>query len=143
MSQPLVIHVNRLEDAADLGRDDVVGAVRATAEAERVATGEISVTFIDAAAMSALNATHLGCQGPTDVIAFNLGERDAPFGDIYICPEVARTSAEELGLELREELLRLVVHGALHLFGHDHPSGPERLESDMFRRQEAILAQLL
>jgi len=39
--------------------------------------------------------------------------------------------------------LRLVVHGVLHVLGHDHPAGPGREESEMFRRQEEILSRLL
>jgi len=116
--------------------------VLATAEATGVEDGEISITFLDATAIAALNESHLQRQGPTDVIAFNLAEPKEPLGDVYICPDVARQSAEEYDVELREELLRLVVHGVLHVFGYDHPEGPEREESEMFRRQEAILARV-
>lgn len=142
-SSELRVHANQVELAAEVTRDEVIGAVRTTAAAERVGQGEISVTFVDAAASAALNRTHLGHPDPTDVIAFNLGEPNEPLGDIYICPDIARASAAELGLPPREELLRLVIHGVLHLLGWDHPEGSERLESDMFQRQEELLAQLL
>jgi probable rRNA maturation factor len=97
---------------------------------------------LDVNAITALNETHLDRQGPTDVIAFNLGERQAPLGDIYVCPEIARESAGEYGVPLREELLRLVIHGMLHVLGYDHPDGPEREESELYRRQEEILSRL-
>ncbi|UCC48031.1 MAG: rRNA maturation RNase YbeY [Gemmatimonadota bacterium] len=139
----LIIYVNCSELAAPLDEKRVARALSAVAEAEGVTAGEMSVTFLEAAAMAALNEAHLGRPGPTDVIAFNLAEPRAPLGDIYVCPEVARVSAVEFGVELEEELLRLVVHGVLHVFGYDHPEGPERVESEMFRRQEAILARLL
>ncbi len=142
-SSELRVHANQVELAAEVTHDEVIGAVRTTAAAEGVGQGEISVTFVEAPAIATLNRTHLGHPGPTDVIAFNLAQPDEPLGDIYICPDVARASAAELGLAPREELLRLVVHGVLHLLGWDHPEGPERLESDMFRRQEELLAQLL
>ncbi len=139
----LVVHANRLETASGLEAADVERAVLATAEAEGVASGEISVTFLDADGIAALAGAHLGRTEPTDVIAFNLAEPADPLGDVYICPAVAEESAREYGVELREELLRLVVHGVLHVLGYEHPEGPERTESEMFRRQEEILSQIL
>jgi probable rRNA maturation factor len=139
----LVVHSNRLETVSALEAADVERAVRLTAEAEGVEGGEISVTFLDAPDIAALSKAHLGRTGPTDVIAFNLAEPAEPLGDVYICPEVAEESAREYRVELREELLRLIVHGVLHVLGHDHPEGPERVESDMFRRQEEILSLVL
>ncbi|NIN70602.1 MAG: rRNA maturation RNase YbeY [Gemmatimonadetes bacterium] len=139
----LVIHANRLEAVSVLEAADVERAVMVTAAAEGVEGGEISVTFLDADGMAALGAAHLGRTRPADVIAFNLAEEADPLGDVYICPAVAEESAREYGVELREELLRLVVHGVLHVLGHDHPEGPERMESEMFRRQEEILSRVL
>ncbi|MGD8866240.1 MAG: rRNA maturation RNase YbeY [Gemmatimonadales bacterium] len=137
------IYVNRVQSAGPISEEDVVRAVRAVAQAEGMTSGEISITFVDAAAIAVLNETHLERSGSTDVIAFNLAEPGQPLGDVYICPEVAARSAQEWGVELREELLRLVIHGILHVAGHDHPEGEERLESEMFRRQEAILAAVI
>jgi probable rRNA maturation factor len=137
------VYVNAVEAAEAVEEEVVEEAVRKVADAEGLRSGEISVTFLDAVAIAALNEAHLGRHGPTDVIAFSLGEPEATLGDIYVCPEIAREWADELGVELREELLRLVIHGVLHVAGYDHPAGPERVDSEMFRRQEAILSQLL
>jgi probable rRNA maturation factor len=46
-------------------------------------------------------------------------------------------------VEADEEILRLVIHGVLHLLGHDHPEGDARYDSEMFRLQEAVLAWLI
>lgn len=140
----LIVYVNRIESAAAaLTDDEVERAVRVVADAEGLGRGEISITFLDARTMADLHETHLARAGLTDVLSFNLGPTDDPLGDIYVCPEVAAMSAAELGIELREELLRLVVHGTLHLFGHEHPEGPSREDSPMFRLQEALLAKIL
>ncbi len=139
----LEVYVNRVGTAGPITDEDVLRAVAAVTEDAGVATGEISVTFVDAPAMAALNETHLDRAGPTDVITFNLSEPSEPLGDVYICPEVAAASAREWGVELREELLRLVIHGVLHVVGYDHPEGAERLESEMFRRQEELLTRFL
>jgi ssRNA-specific RNase YbeY (16S rRNA maturation enzyme) len=44
---------------------------------------------------------------------------------------------------VREETLRLVVHGVLHVLGYDHPAGESRYESPMWRRQERLLRSAL
>ncbi len=63
-------------------------------------------------------------------------------GDVYIAPEVARENAAARGVPVREELLRLVVHGTLHVLGYDHPDGPTREQSPMWKRQERIVRRL-
>ncbi len=80
---------------------------------------------------------------PTDVLSFPLETPDGGLtGDIYICPAVARAQAREYGVPAREELLRLVIHGTLHVLGHDHPEGKTRTDSPMWRRQERYLKAL-
>ena len=103
---------------------------------------ELSVTFLPAESMRALNRDYHGVDDLTDVLAFGLGE-DPLVGDIYISPDAAEASARELGLDPGEEILRLVIHGILHLLGHDHPEGEARYASPMFELQERLLARLL
>jgi rRNA maturation RNase YbeY len=93
--------------------------------------------------MRELNRRYLGKDVPTDVIAFALGEGGDLVGDVYVGVEQARRQAEELGLAVEEELARLVIHGVLHVLGHDHPEGPERLRSHMFFLQERVLREVL
>ena len=64
-------------------------------------------------------------------------------GDIYICPEIAHANARLQNVSPGEELLRLVVHGTLHVLGHEHPDGGTRMKSSMWRRQERILARVI
>ncbi|HXG71530.1 MAG TPA: rRNA maturation RNase YbeY [Gemmatimonadaceae bacterium] len=121
-------------------------AALAVLRAEKVRDAMISVTFLGRAAMSNLNKRYLGHMGATDVISFGfgkLGPRDAVIGDIYICPEIARANAIRAGIAPGEELLRLVVHGTLHVLGHEHPEKGDRSRSAMWRRQERILANVL
>ena len=123
-------------------RETAVCALRA----ERVRDAMLSVTFVGRSAISELNRRYLGHYGPTDVISFGLGRsgrRGAVIGDIYICPEVARDNAKRQGVPIGEEVLRLVVHGTLHVLGYDHPIGSSRITSPMWRRQERILASVL
>jgi probable rRNA maturation factor len=64
-------------------------------------------------------------------------------GDIYICPDVVRKNAAHYGVGMREELARVIVHGTLHALGYDHEPGEDRVSSDMWRKQERILADVL
>jgi probable rRNA maturation factor len=116
--------------------------VDAVLKAER-RQGLISVTFLGRDSMRRLNAAHKGQDRPTDVLSFPLsGPTGQVVGDVYICPWVARREAEARGISLREELIRLVVHGTLHALGHDHPEGAERTRSAMWRRQERYVEAL-
>ena len=129
-----------------MSRVRVKESAAAALEAERVRDAMLSITFVGRVAMSELNRRYLGHQGPTDVISFGLGrsgKRGAVVGDIYICPEVARDNAKRQRIPVGEEMLRLVVHGTLHVLGHDHPTGKSRTASPMWRRQERILARVL
>ena len=129
-----------------LGRDRVAGIVKTVLRAEGIDDALISIAFVTRRAMTALNRRHLGRAGTTDVIAFGLTRTDPKvpvIGDIYIAPDVAREQAHQHDVGVREELARLAVHGTLHVLGHDHPEGEDRIGSAMWSRQEALLAKAL
>lgn len=93
--------------------------------------------------MRALNRRWKDADRPTDVLSFALvGPAGALTGDIYICRAVAAREAASRRLPVRQELLRLVVHGTLHLLGYDHPEGEGGTVSPMWRRQERYLRGL-
>ncbi len=103
----------------------------------------ISVTFLGRDAMRRLNAAHQGHARLTDVLAFALaGPAGRAVGDVYVCPWVAEREARARGIPLREELIRLVVHGTLHALGREHPEGDGRSRSPMWRRQERYVEAL-
>jgi probable rRNA maturation factor len=103
----------------------------------------VSVTFLGRDAMRRMNATHKGRNLPTDVLAFAMSDgAGRAVGDVYICPWVAAREAKARGVPLREELIRLVIHGTLHALGRRHPEGPARTRSAMWRRQERYVGAL-
>jgi probable rRNA maturation factor len=129
-----------------VARARVARAADQVLRAEGVRDAALSIAFVTDRRIAALNWQHLGHRGPTDVISFGFApahEGAALEGDIYIAPEVARRNALAAGHGMREELLRLVVHGVLHVTGHDHPDGEDRYRSGMWRRQEALLGAVL
>ena len=128
-------------DAADAAL--IREAVGHTLAAEGREGTEISVTLLDDDAIRALNLRYLGHDRPTDVIAFALGEDADLVGDVYLGFEQAERQAGEHGVPLEHELARLAIHGTLHVLGHDHPEGPERWESPMYRVQERLLSEVL
>ena len=117
--------------------------VRAVLAAERRTHGFLSLTFLGPTAMRRLNRVHKGYDRPTDVLAFGLAGPDgALVADVYLCRAVAAAEARTRGIPLREELVRLVVHGTLHALGYEHPEGPGRERSAMWRRQERFVRRL-
>jgi len=112
---------------------------------QEVTRAELSLTLLDDHAMRALNRDYLQRDRPTDVIAFSLGDgdHDAPFGDVYLGVERALAQAAELDVPPGEELVRLAVHGTLHVLGHDHPEDDSRVRSPMWRAQERIVRRVL
>ncbi|MDB4879112.1 MAG: metalloprotease ybeY [Gemmatimonadetes bacterium] len=114
--------------------------------AERIRDALVSIAFVTERRIAALNREHLDHRGPTDVISFGFAPTVAGsglVGDIYICPAVARANAVSAGERIRDELLRLVVHGALHVIGYEHPDAGDRYASPMWKRQERIVRQIL
>lgn len=120
-------------------------AVEAALQDHGASDAEVSVTLLEDAAIRALNREHLDHDWPTDVLSFALWQDgDAVLGDVYIGVEQASRQAAEADVPLNEELVRLVVHGTLHVLGHDHPDEAEaRLASPMFRLQERLVRGVL
>ena len=116
--------------------------MRHTLADQGVEAAEVSVTLMGDDDIRSLNREYLERDAPTDVIAFSLGDGDV-LGDVYVGFERARSQASELGIPLTQVLVRLAVHGTLHVLGHDHPEGPERTESAMFELQERLVSEVL
>ena len=86
---------------------------------------ELSVLFVNSRRMKILNTRYRGIPRDTDVLSFPLGDEsphDGPvmLGDIVISVPKALKQAKEFEVPFYDELLRLLVHGLLHLVGYDH-----------------------
>jgi probable rRNA maturation factor len=122
----------------------------------------VELTLLDAAAMRRLHRRVTGRHALTDVLSFTLPQADGTLvGDVYICPAAAtrwvengrrqrgsaprgaRAGRAGRAGQVAEELVRLTVHGTLHVLGYDHPEGPGRTRSAMWRRQERYVRRLL
>lgn len=85
---------------------------------------ELSVLFVNSRRMADLNSRYRGVAGPTDVLSFQMTEfvmsDTSILGDIVICVPKVVSQAKEYGVTFYDELLRLLLHGLLHLIGYDH-----------------------
>jgi probable rRNA maturation factor len=112
---------------------DLRGPVIAALAAVGVGDGHLAVEIVDAARIRELNRDHRGKDAPTDVLSFpvdELGPVAGPreLGDVAICPELC----------VDMTLTETVVHGILHLCGHDH----ETDDGEMLALQGEVLASL-
>jgi len=83
----------------------------------------ISISYVDDRIMRRLNREHRGINQTTDVLSFPAEVEKGAFphlGDLVVCLPVAEKMAKKLGVSRRREVETLVIHGFLHLCGHDH-----------------------
>jgi probable rRNA maturation factor len=152
VGSPIVVCANEQDDV-DIDAARWAALAEAVLRAER-ASGELTLTFVDPAEIASLNAEHMGVDGPTDVLSFpldapafiepggsvRLGETPVLLGDVVVCPSVAAIAAPDHGGSLDDELALLVVHGILHVLGHDHAEPDET--AAMRERERALLSEL-
>jgi probable rRNA maturation factor len=119
-------------------------AARAVLDRHQTDEAELSITLLDDDGIAALNRQYLAHDDPTDVLSFPLYEEgETVVGDVYIGADQAARQAATNDVPLVEELVRLTVHGVLHVLGHDHPAGADRVDSEMWRLQEDIVQQVV
>jgi probable rRNA maturation factor len=105
--------------------------------------GELTLSFVDSDDIAELNLEHMGKSGPTDVLSFPMDDEPIDgiptlLGDVVISPAVAAGQFAEHAGTLDDELALLVVHGILHVLGHDHA---EPVETERMRARELDLLE--
>ena len=131
----------RVEVAAEVDAAEIEAMANAVLEALDLADAELSVLLTTDAHIAQLNATYRGVEGPTDVLSFpQEAMPGAPrvLGDVVVGLGRAAAQAAERGHSLRDELWVLIVHGVLHLCGHDHEDDEER--AAMLAAEQRLLA---
>jgi probable rRNA maturation factor len=108
-------------------------------------SSDLSLTLVGKARMQRLNRTYRQHDCATDVLAFPMQaashQPQAFVGDVVICVPVALSQASRFGNTPDEELLRVLIHGTLHLLGYDHET-TEREARRMKRKEQAIFHRL-
>jgi probable rRNA maturation factor len=126
--------------------DPLENAARAALEHESASLdADLSIILTDDARLHELNLNYLKVDAPTDVLSFPASETDPEtgaryIGDILISIPRAQIQAAAAGHSLEAEVQLLVVHGVLHLLGHDHAKAKEKAR--MWKAQSEILERL-
>lgn len=140
----MTVLIDNRQNRIHLSTEQIRRAAQAVLNALGSPEGELSVLLLDDAAIAELNKQYLNRRGPTNVIAFPMGEGDFAeiqpelLGDVVISLDTAAKEAKELETSLPERFRELLIHGILHLFGYDH----ETAEADA-RTMEAKSEELL
>ncbi len=117
-----MIHIELTNEQSRLSIDEarLRAAVEAVLTGQGVQRATISVAVVDDPAIHVLNARYLQHNYPTDVLSFVLEEGEGFVdGEIIVSADTAAASAARFGWNPTDELLLYVIHGALHLTGHD------------------------
>jgi probable rRNA maturation factor len=120
-------------------------AAQAVLEISSIADGDVTIVLVDDARIQSLNRDFLGHDAPTDVLSFPADEPDPEtgrryLGDVVISLARAAEQAAERGHPVEAEMQLLVVHGVLHLLGHDHAEEGEK--ERMWAAQAGALERL-
>ena len=99
----------------------------------------INVVFVQSKYIQNLNKQYRGIDLVTDVLSFNISSGD---GEIYICPTYVYESFK--GSDFEEEILRLIIHGTLHILGYNHKGSlNDSSNEEMFKLQEDLIIKYL
>ncbi len=139
-----MINIRIEADPALDGLDDKksVEILTCTLQSEGVESGDISIIFGNKKLLQELKRQFFNIDYTTDVIAFRLNkykEKNVE-GEIYICLPVAKENAEYFNEPYEKEIARLIIHGGLHLIGHEDGTEIERQE--MKNLEESYLMEL-
>lgn len=98
----------------------------------------VEITFVGEDFLTRMHADHLDDASPTDVITFDLGEGEGVVGELYVSVDRAREVAARRGVSFERELALYVVHGVLHLCGHDDVEAAARARMRVAEREVLV-----
>lgn len=131
------VHYGRLRGGQCLSGQRVGEVANAVAQELKIrAKKNISVAFVSPTQIRAHNRDYRGMDRATDVLSFGEGGE----GEVLVCYDQAKKQAQRMGHGIKQELVFLIVHGTLHLFGFDHESAKD--QEKMFAHQTSILKKL-
>ena len=139
----------------DAKEENVIAWVSRVLENQGNENAELSISFVGEETMTDLNQTWRSKEGPTDILSFVQADSQEEgdfwpegedegcnvLGDMVICLSQAQKNSEKFNVSYTEEIQRLLIHGCLHLLGHDHKTNDVKTEP-MLALQETILLQL-
>lgn len=121
-------------------RRETMKAMRSVLKGESFDYQLLNIVFIDDRKSRQLNRKFLENDCATDVLAFRLDERSKLEGEVYVNLDRARIQAREYGVSFKNEVMRLAIHGLLHLLGYSDTT--QRSQLRMKRKQEDYLQRI-
>jgi len=117
-------------------KDWIVQVIRS----ENKRAGDLNFFFIGDDEMKEINLEFLKHEYTTDVIAFNYGHKDIISGEIYMSIKTIRRNSKIYKTRLKDEVLRVMIHGVLHLIGYNDG---EKVERRMMKEKENYYLELI
>ena len=121
------IRIHQLNPDLKLKEKQLKELCKKVADRITLQAASLDIIFVDDAALREMHERYLNDPEPTDVITFDLGD-EVVEGEIYISYQRAREQAMQYNVSLQQEILRLVIHGLLHLKGYDDMEETARRE---------------
>ena len=144
-AEPLTVHLSNRQRTFRIRPQFLISTAKTILRHAGQYRGELSVVLINERAMRVLNAQYRGKAWPTDVLSFpQPSPRDGAehlIGDVVISLQTATRQAKERTSTLHGEIVRLLVHGVLHLLGYDHERSPQ--EARRMGAKERMIIQRL
>lgn len=116
-------------------RREISAWVKGVAQKHGKKVGEIAYVFCSDEKILDVNREYLQHDYYTDIITFDYTEDDVISGDLFISLDTVRSNSEQIGVEYRQELLRVIIHGILHLCGINDKAPGEREIMEMHENE--------
>lgn len=125
----------------DINQHDITTWIKQTAGFYLKKIGNICYIFCSDERMLEVNKQYLQHDYYTDIITFDYSQGNKIAGDIFISLDTVKSNSEEQKTTYEEELLRIIIHGILHLCGQNDKNTADKME--MTRKENLALSQFL
>lgn len=122
------------------GKRQINAWINRCARNEKWKVGDVNIILVTDEQLLKINRTYLNHNFYTDIITFNYNQEDVISGDLYISIERVIENAKERRISVENELLRVMIHGVLHLMGYDDK---KKTEQEIMRGKEDLYLQII
>lgn len=128
-------------NAFDIYKQNIHSIISSLKKELKFSISFLQINFVSSQQIIEINEEYLKHEGSTDIITFNYSEDTFNLdGECYICIPVADENAKKFKVSLQNELLRLIIHGILHLLGYDDINAEDK---KVMKKEEDKLVKLL
>jgi len=125
----IILDIQKASSSEDAPDEQSIKRWVSAAVGSKIGDTELSIRIVDEPEGKTLNETYRGACGPTNVLSFpfdvEIPEPLPLIGDIVICAPVVAREAKQQNKDLKAHWAHMIIHGVLHLLGHDHQNDSE------------------